>query len=203
MRIVLGSSSRWRRKVLEDSFGTAVETAHPDIDEKQYVSSDPSHKALMIASAKADALLNRATLFSSAESRNCLLITADQVVFCNSEIREKPEDEATARRFLRSYANGAPASTVSALVVSHPASGIQEKDVHISTIHFEPFGTEVDDQLVAEGDIYTCAGGFICEHPLLNPRIAKLEGSMDSIQGLPLETLFALIEKVKQRIAVA
>ena len=61
MRIILGSSSKWRRKLWERHFGTQESGAFlsPDIDEKALRHEDAETLTLLIANAKADALVKR------------------------------------------------------------------------------------------------------------------------------------------------
>jgi septum formation protein len=56
--VVLGSSSKWRRAVVEDSLGLAVaRIVSPDIDEKAIRHDDPAELVRLLANAKADAVL--------------------------------------------------------------------------------------------------------------------------------------------------
>jgi septum formation protein len=184
--------------VIQSLYGD-IETANPDIDEKAYHHTVPSEKALMIATAKARALVERPQ-FKDAD---CILICGDQVVFCEGEIREKPQNAAEAKRFLQSYSNGQPGETVSAMVVVHPKTGTMASGVHISKAHFGAIPEEAVDQLIQEGDVFTCAGGFMIEHPLLKPHVRKIEGSIDSIQGLPIDLTKELVSKVCQQANIS
>src|SRR5690348_16127972 len=102
-KIVLGSSSKWRREVLE-RLGYQFSCMSPDIDEKAIRHPDPKEMTLMIARAKGQALLSK-VLTSFRKKHNSiakfvedkqiseptLLITSDQVVSWNGQVREKPE----------------------------------------------------------------------------------------------------------------
>jgi septum formation protein len=56
--VVLGSSSKWRRAVVEEGLGLAIaRTVSPDIDEKAIRHPDPSELVRLLADAKADAVL--------------------------------------------------------------------------------------------------------------------------------------------------
>ncbi|CAN0297862.1 unnamed protein product, partial [Laminaria digitata] len=69
--VVLGSSSRHRRAVME-ALGWQFSTASPDIDEKAIRDPDPRKMCAEIARAKAEALVGRL-------DKPGLLITSDQV----------------------------------------------------------------------------------------------------------------------------
>jgi len=84
-KIILGSSSKWRKEVLT-KMGYQFTTMSPDIDEKSIRHSDPKPMTLMISRAKADALFSKVTEPS-------ILITSDQVIVWNGQVREKPANE--------------------------------------------------------------------------------------------------------------
>ncbi len=55
----------------------------------------------------------------------------------------------------------------------------------------------VIDELVTTGTkMLTSAGGFEIEHPLLAPRILRIEGYRESVVGLPTKLLCRLISEV-------
>ena len=60
MKIILGSSSRWRKQILEQA-GYTFKVMSPDIDEKAIRHADSEQLALAIANAKADKLLEQIT----------------------------------------------------------------------------------------------------------------------------------------------
>ena len=132
--IVLGSSSSSRRQIME-MLQWPFEVMIPDIDEKAIRCDDHMKLPLLIAKAKAEAIWER--ISSSAPPDNqpttpFILITSDQVVYYNSEIREKPVSEEEARIFLSTY-SGRAVSTISAIVVTHWPSGRQSHDVDVAT----------------------------------------------------------------------
>jgi septum formation protein len=71
----------------------------------------------MIAQGKADKLLP-----SLKEHKETVLVTCDQVVLFEGEVREKPESEEEARLFLEGY-RGSHASTVSAVIATNTETG--------------------------------------------------------------------------------
>jgi len=81
----------------------------PDIDEKAIRSSDPREMVLLIARAKSAALKERLT-------DPAILITCDQVISCDGQVREKPETTERAYQYLESYATH-PAECICGVVV--------------------------------------------------------------------------------------
>lgn len=159
------------------------------IDEKAIRHDDPKELVLLLAKAKADALLANIT-------EPALLITGDQVVAWKGHIREKPRDENEAREFLQTY-HEAPAETVSSVVVTNTKTGKQAWEVDIARIYFKKIPRDVIDKFIERKDIFNRAGGFAIQDPFLQPSIEKIEGTVDSIIGLPKELTRRLIEEAQ------
>lgn len=115
--IILGSSSSNRQFVLSRC-GWHFDVMVPDIDEKAIRNPDPYLLPVIIAKAKATAILSRLDVSRGP----FVLLTADQIVLYGSEVREKPINEAQAMEFLSSYSER-EVSTVSAVVATHYPSG--------------------------------------------------------------------------------
>lgn len=127
------------------------------------------------------------------ENQDCLLITADQVIRYKTTIREKPESEQEAAEFIESYAE-APAETVSGVVVTNPKTGKRTAGVDIAKVYFSKIPKDVISKLVKKKDtIMQCAGAFDIDDPDMKPFITKIEGTRDSILGLPKEMTVKLI----------
>jgi septum formation protein len=82
--IILGSSSKSRQFILKSN-QIPFTVLKPNVNEKSiapHLRSQPSAYALAVANAKMDALLGQV--------KDCILITCDQVVSWNGNVREKP-----------------------------------------------------------------------------------------------------------------
>eukprot|EP00930_Biecheleria_cincta_P007299 TRINITY_DN108505_c0_g1_i1.p1 TRINITY_DN108505_c0_g1~~TRINITY_DN108505_c0_g1_i1.p1 ORF type:complete len:499 (-),score=104.43 TRINITY_DN108505_c0_g1_i1:62-1558(-) len=188
--VVLGTSSKWRRGLFQQHFPQyGSEFMSADIDEKAIRAERPEEMVVNIATAKAEALLPR------LQGREVLLVCMDQVVSCDGVIREKPATAAEARTFLESYRQGKGASCINGMVVHNTATGKRVTAVDVSSLFWKPFPDEVVEQLIKKGDIFTCAGGFTVEAPELRPYLDRTDGSLDSIQGLPLKPLRGLLRR--------
>lgn len=170
--------------------GYEFEVMPANIDEKAIRHEDPKELVLRLGNAKADALLSRIT-------EPALLITGDQVVSWKGEIREKPENEEEARYFLRSY-HEAPAEPTSSVVVVNTKTGKRASRIDVVKIYFKKIPEEVIDEIIKRKDIFHRAGGFGIQDPLLEPYIEKIEGTIDSIIGLPKELTKQLIKEVTE-----
>lgn len=179
--LVLGSSSATRKALLRE-IGLEFEVQKPAIDEKAIgdrLRDDPAELVMAIGRAKAAKLLADEGL----ARRGAFLLTGDQVVVCDGKILEKPEDEAEARRFIGTFAEHAP-STVGSTVITDAASGAQFACIDRATVHFEPIPGASIDALIAEGEVFYCAGGLMVEHDLVQPHVVRMEGTIDSVMGL-------------------
>lgn len=196
--IVLGSSSKFRRSLLEAE-GVQFTVIKPDIDEYAILvdpnvprdRQPPEELVIKISEAKAQAIIGKVK--ASEDLKECIIITCDQVVTFNGAIREKPEDEQQAREYLHSYSRG-PAVTNSAIVLTHYPSGKQVKGVDVAKQYFKSLSEEVINALIAKGDVYHCAGGFLIDDPIMFPYLGRREGEESSIIGLPRTLLIRLFE---------
>lgn len=187
MKLILGSKSFGRRKVLKDA-GYEFEIMVADIDEKAIRSNNYEELPLLIARAKARALLKKI-------HEPVVLITSDQVVVCNGRLREKPETEKEAREYLESYSQY-PAQTNTAVVVINTKTGKQLEAVDISKVYFKNIPASVIDTLIKEGKIMHTAGGFIIENSILEPYVTQIEGDIKSVTGLPIKVTEELMRQV-------
>ena len=187
MKIILGSQSKHRKKIMEDN-GFEFEVMDPSIDEKAIRFEDPQKLTIALANAKADALLSRI-------SEPVILITSDQVISWNGKILEKPENNEEARKFLRGYSPSQSPKTVTAVVVVNTETGKRYEAVDIAEVVFNKIPEEVINEVVENGDMLSRAGGFAIQNTKLQKYIKKINGTWDSITGLPIEVTKALMKQ--------
>ncbi len=187
MRIILGSASSGRRKVLTEA-GFQFETITADIDEKSIRSDDFYELPLILARAKSDKL-------QTLVPPGSILITCDLVVICNGQLREKPSSVEEARYFMESYSQY-PAETVSAVVVCNTATGKIAEGKELAKIYFRPIPMKVMEDLLIEGLVLKAAGSFMVEHPVMKNYVEKIEGEREGIIGLPLKLTKKLMSEV-------
>ncbi|KAI8911670.1 inosine triphosphate pyrophosphatase-like protein [Gorgonomyces haynaldii] len=189
--LILGSSSRFRAQVLKDN-NIPFTVLVPDIDEKgigeQERNNNQSDLLVRIVSrAKMDQLLKMPQLKDMVDD-STLLLASDQVIVFENTIREKPVDKQECKEFLQSYGPGKPATICSGLVLRHVKSGRQVEGTHQCHVQWKTIPEDVIDQLIEEGIVMHCAGGFRVEDPLLQP-FATLDGTVDAVMGLPIVLL--------------
>eukprot|EP00386_Alphamonas_edax_P015255 GDKI01046630.1.p1 GENE.GDKI01046630.1~~GDKI01046630.1.p1 ORF type:complete len:210 (+),score=58.42 GDKI01046630.1:85-714(+) len=193
-KVVLGSSSKWRRQVLESQGVKLHSCMSPDIDENAIRHPDPNVLPLLIARGKADALEARCAAEHGSEE--LYLICSDQVAYSCGEIREKPKDSAMLETWVRQYIAGNPVETYSAVVVVNTRTKKRAEGVDVAKTFFKADIPEsVVKQIAVCPDIITCSGGFAVDDKLMGPYVDHIEGAMDSVVGLPLELLDKLLHE--------
>jgi len=187
MKIILGSASAGRKKIMQ-KMGYKFDVMPSDIDEKAIRHDDPEKLTLLLARAKADALLSHITEPS-------ILITSDQVGMCDGTLLEKPRDENEAREFLTKYAKHS-AKTITAVVATNTENGKRAEGVDIAEVFFLPIPKNVIEQYIKEGDALSQSGGFSTDHPMLEKYVARIDGEPESVIGLPVVLTKKLIRAV-------
>ncbi len=198
MTLILASSSQFRRNVFRQFFkdhliqDQSIQFLSPDIDEKAIRNADPERLCQMIAEAKCDAILKN---HSKRLPQDAIVITCDQIVVCDGEIREKPTSEEEARRFLKSYSSGSPAICLSGMVVHSVQGDKRVSEMDKSSAKFVAFPDEVIDHLISKREIFTTSGGFTLGDRELAKYVEKSD-DLTTIEGLPVQRLNDMIQQV-------
>ena len=206
--VVLGSKSFTRKAILTE-MGLPYRVVVADIAEKAIRMDTPVALVAALAGAKADTIVARLRNgtaksvgdddVTSFDTTRSLLITCDQVVVHEGAIREKPESEAQARLFVRSYGD-APATTVGAVAVTDVLTGERFGPiVDRCSVFFDPIPDDVVDALIAEGTCLHCAGGLMVEHPKMISLTKKTEGSTDALMGLSKASVGELLLRALEK----
>ncbi|XP_073019833.1 uncharacterized protein [Primulina eburnea] len=193
LKIILGSSSVARKQIIAE-MGYDFTTMSADIDEKAIREEKPEDLVMVLAEAKADAIMRKLRDVGTSENTT-LLIAADTVVVYEGVIREKPSSKEEARQFLNDYSGG-HAATVSSVLVTNLSSGFRKGDWDKVEIYFHDIPESAIDKLIEEGIVLNVAGGLIIEHPLILPYVKEVVGETDSVMGLPKALTRRLIDEV-------
>lgn len=181
MKIILGSQSENRKAVLAHA-GYAFDIMVSDIDEKVIRHDDFYELPLLLAEAKADALLPKI-------NEPALLITADQVIVWNGELREKPRDLAEARRYLETFSESEyPAECVNGIMVTNTETRKSMLEREISRVYFTKIPANIIERFLIECNPLKYAGGFTPQAPLLRPYL-RIDGTSESVLGLPMDVV--------------
>lgn len=196
--ITLGSNSSTRKMILHEN-GFHYTTTAADINEKAIgnrLRDPPKELVVVIALAKANAIMSKQQQQQATHRTNDILLTADQVVVYDGCILEKPVDLTEARVFINRYSNSC-CSTVGSIVLTDVNNSKQVCGVDTATIHFDVIPQQVIDKIIDEGEVIHCAGGLMVEHPLLQPYIKQVDGTYDSLMGLSCALLASLLDRLE------
>ncbi len=188
MKIILGSASPRRRKLLSD-WGHQFEVITPNVDEKSIRSDDLRQLPLFVARAKAENL--KAQIKEPA-----ILITCDTIVLHNGQLYEKPRDDAEARRMLESY-GADPAEVLCGVVVVNTATGQTMEGIDSAKVFFHKIPSKLIEEMIKVGKIFDFAGAFHPEDPPVKPYIVHIEGERGTVLGLPKFLTLKLIKDVQ------
>ena len=204
MTLILGTSSQFRRKFFQENFSDFLindknleQFISPDIDEKAIRDKDPEKLCQKIAVAKCDTILKD---HQKKLPKDAIILTFDQVVVCNGELREKPTDESEARTFLKSYSEGSTAIALSGVVAHNTENGQRACLLDKVTVRFTEIPGHVIDHLVEDGEIFKASGSFTIGDRELGKYVKYLDGTLDAIEGLPIAALKKSVESVTEKI---
>lgn len=188
MKIILGSSSPFRQKMFSN-ITTDFESMSPDIDEKAIRDHDPETLTLRIAHAKADALIPNI-------AGPALLVTADQVIVFEGEIREKPLSKEQARDFIRSYAQKL-VEVVNGVVVTNTATGKRAEGTDKASVTYKASLATVVDEIIENSLAMQAAGALVVENHIMRAHEESRIGDMDSFWSTPEALIKRLMEEVQ------
>ncbi|WP_423594955.1 Maf family nucleotide pyrophosphatase [Roseateles sp. MS654] len=174
--LILGSTSRYRRELLE-RLRLPFETAAPDIDETPHPGESPESLARRLALAKARAV--------AARFPEALVIGSDQVADLDGQPLGKPGSHERAIEQLRAM-RGRTVVFHTALAVVCRATGFEAEDLAPVRVRFRSLGdAEIETYLRAEQP-YDCAGSAKAEGLGITLLSAIESDDPTALIGLPL-----------------
>jgi len=185
MKLILGSSSKYRKELLEKA-GYVFDVVIPELDEKAIKTADPHERPLLLARAKMDSILPKIDF-------PAVVIALDIVVVADGKLYEKPESLEEVRRMLDLYRNGLVPETICGIVVVNTETGERYEGVDHAKVYFKHYPDEFIEYLIEEGEMLGRAGSFSIQ--LMGEYIDRIEGTEDSIIGVPLHLLKDLLSK--------
>lgn len=176
LRLVLGSTSAYRRTLLE-RLGVPFTVAAPNVDETPLPSEAPIDLVHRLARAKAEAVAQK--------QAKAFVIGSDQLAVCGREVLGKPGSGERAIAQLRQL-SGQRVTFYTAVHVVNSDSGSNEGHLDATTVHFRSLTDEEIKNYVARDKPYQCAGGFRIES--LGVALFTRVESQDptALVGLPL-----------------
>ena len=153
MQIVLASSSRYRRELLE-RLDVAFDVARPDVDETPRPGEDARNLVSRLADAKADAV--------AEGRRGCIVIASDQVALEGARILGKPGTEERAIALLASLSERT-VTFLTSLLVLNTDTGRRHRHLDETRVHFRRLQLDEIERYVAVERPLDCAGAIKSE----------------------------------------
>jgi septum formation protein len=178
-RVVLGSASSGRLKVLRQA-GIDPLVLVSGVDEDAVVAAldsaaSPGDVACALAGAKADRVVQ---IVPPAVAADCVVIGCDSMLYCDGELRGKPDSPATARRQWEQMAGRSGQLYTGHCVIRLQHSAVTHRELESATTTVN-FGVPTPDDLAA----YLASG-----EPLLvagrSPSTASAGGSSTGSTGI-------------------
>ena len=174
--LVLGSTSRYRRELLE-RFRLPFECAAPDVDETPQAGETPGALALRLALAKAQPV--------AAQFPNAVVIGSDQVADLNGQPLGKPLEHAKAVAQLQAMSGQSMLFHTAVAVVCKATGFVQSDTAVVRTVFRTLNDAEIERYLRAE-EPYDCAGSAKSEGLGITLLDAIESDDPTALIGLPL-----------------
>ena len=178
-RLVLASGSPARRELLTRA-GYPFEVLPANIDEP--TGADVTYiraYVQQVAWLKAEAV--------AAKVDDGVVLAADTVGWLDGRVIGKPDDEADARRILRTLA-GREHELWTGVCLWRRPDDLQVAWQEMTVVHFKAVSEEELDRYLATRQWQGCSGAYAIQERD-DPFVRVVRGSMSNVIGLPLESL--------------
>ncbi len=186
-KIILGSNSPRRVELLRGLDINFEAKPMPDIDETYPSKLWREEIPVYLSKLKADA-------YKGQMDDNTLLITADTIVWLNSEVYGKPKDEADAKRILRTL-SGQTHEVITGVCLTTKAR--QKTFFAVSKVKFAQLEKEEIDYYIENYKPYDKAGAYGVQEWIGYIGVESLTGSFYNVMGLPVRMLYKYLKEWK------
>ena len=188
--IILASASPRRKQLLAEA-GYKFSSVRPDIDESAFPAEciSPCEYAKRLALAKAKNV--------AAGHSHSLVIGADTVVDFKGQIIGKPADAKEAEQIIKKLFS-APHKVITAVAIVRIVDGTAIVESDTTTVYPKQMTAEQIAEHIKGGSWRGKAGAYAIQEGA-DEFIAKIEGSLTNVMGLPMELLqsiFAGLERI-------
>jgi septum formation protein len=185
-RLILASASPRRQSLLRDAGYEFL--VHPaDLNESGLAAGanlSPDDLPAYLARAKAEAV--------AAKFPNDIVLAADTIVALNGEVIGKPVDADDARRIL-SGLSGTTHRVITGVAILRRATGVCLSQTVASTVQMRLLTPGQIEAYIATGQWQGKAGAYGIQDS--DPFVARIEGCLTNIVGLPMTTTAELLRK--------
>ncbi len=184
-KLVLASSSRYRRELLE-KLKHPFSWQAPEVDETPLTGEKPDALALRLAQLKAEAL--------AKAHPNSLIIGSDQVASLDGKLCGKPGNKENALSQLKA-ASGKNVTFYTGLCLLNTSTGRHYSTVETYNAHFRTLSEAQIEYYLDQDQPFDCAGSFKSESLGIS-LLERLEGDdPNTLIGLPLIRLTKLLSQ--------
>lgn len=183
-KLILASQSPRRQELLA-ALEMNFEVRLKPVDESFPSGMQPGEIAEYIAKKKAAA-------FEADLQADEILITGDTLVFKDTEALGKPKDAPEARQMLQ-LLSGTSHEVISSVCVTTSTQQVIAHDK--ATVHFRSFTEAEISHYINTYKPFDKAGAYGIQEWIGHVALQKLEGSYNTVMGLPTHLLYDLINK--------
>lgn len=181
VRLILASGSLGRRELMA-MHGYSFEIHPANIDEPTEARlGDCRHYVAELAWLKAAAV--------AAGVNEGIIIAADTVGWLDGRVIGKPEDEADARRIIRSLSGRVHDLWTGVCLWRRPGD-LQITWQELSRVQMKPLSDDEIDAYIHTRKWEGCSGAYAIQMPS-DPYLTVIEGTVSNVIGLPMESLAA------------
>jgi septum formation protein len=185
-RLTLASGSKARRELLQKA-GYTFDVRPAAIDEPtEVIEGDIRRFVHHVAWLKAAAV--------APQVPDGVVLAADSVGWLNNQLILKPEDEADARRILRTL-GGTEHELWTGVVVWRRPDDLQVCWQERTRVQFTALSDSQLDTYLATREWQGCSGAYAIQESN-DPYVRALEGSWSNVVGLPMETLERVLRNI-------
>lgn len=178
-KIILGSSSPRRKKLIED-LGLPCEVRKVEVEEIFPANLSAESVPAFLAKLKAAPL--RSTIKNGE-----ILLTADTVVIENNEILHKPRNQQDASEMLLRLAGNHHTVVTGVCLCDKDKEHVFSS---ATTVYFKPLSEDEVNYYVQQFKPYDKAGGYGIQEWIGMVGIEKIEGSFYNVMGLPVDKVW-------------
>lgn len=195
MKIVLASKSKWRRNLAEKALNTTVENAEFDFDEKSVIIANKPKTAEEHVKFICKEKLNTARKnLINKEKENEIILCYDTIVVCNDIILEKPKNRNELIKMVKTWGK----ENIITSIYTGVAIGtlFNNSDSCSRDFNFalkadvkmlRNFTEEEYNKYINDENANFSSGAYIVENLLELKIVEIIQGTIDIIQGLPIE----------------
>lgn len=186
-KIILGSGSPRRFELLKSIWQGEIEVIKSDIEEIYPEDLALVKIPIFLAKLKADDLKTKLDL------SNQILVTADTIVICDSQVLGKPKDQEDAKKMLQFLSNKVHQVITGVAIYSQNKCIEIEETTHV---HFGELSETEIDYYISNFQPLDKAGSYGIQDYIGMIGIQKIDGCYYNVMGLPTSRVWKELKKL-------